>query len=184
MMWDLQRMDLHDWHPREIPESLLKGAAPQEQQGHTLPPLEQWYLMVLHEGQIPGALPKRPSTAYTHRLLADARERVPRLRWDLSDVGLRNFLIDPGRIGVICTKYRNSVGNGWSFPPLSECREAWERLYGPQRWDNQIHEMAGMVVPSGQCGGCEANVEGLISNPFTPPHPPYPPHSPLSTKDK
>jgi len=60
----------------------------------------------------------------------------PRLRWDLSDVGLRNFLIDPERIGVVCTKYRNSVGNGWSFPPLSECREAWERVYGPQRWDN------------------------------------------------
>src|SRR5262249_8960240 len=84
MMWDLQRMDLDGWHPREIPESLLKGAALQEQQGHTLPPLEQWYLTLLHEGQIPGALIKRPNTAYTQSLLANARERVPRLRWDLS----------------------------------------------------------------------------------------------------
>ena len=109
MMWDLQRMDLEGWHPREIPESLLKGAALQEQQGHTLPPLEQWYLMLLHEGQIPGALIKRPNTAYTQELLANARERIPRLRWDLSDVGLRNFLIDAERIGVVCAKYRNSA---------------------------------------------------------------------------
>jgi hypothetical protein len=136
MMWDLKQMDLDGWHPREIPESLLKGGALQEQQGHTLPPLEQWYLMLLHESQIPGALIKRPNTAYTQDLLANARERIPRLRWDLSDVGLRNFLIDHERIGVVCTKYRNSVGNGWSFPPLSECREAWVKLYGPQRWDN------------------------------------------------
>jgi hypothetical protein len=140
MMWDLQRMELDGWHPREIPESLLKGEALQEQQGHTLPPLEQWYLMLLHEGQIPGALIKRPNTAYTQDLLANARERIPRLRWDLSDVGLRNFLIDPGRIGVVCTKYRNSVGNGWSFPPLSECREAWAKLYGPQPWDDPAKE--------------------------------------------
>jgi hypothetical protein len=92
MMWDLQRMDLDGWHPREIPESLLEGAALQEQQGHTLPALEQWYLTLLHEGQIPGALIKRPNTAYTQALLANARERILRLRWELSDVGLRNFL--------------------------------------------------------------------------------------------
>jgi hypothetical protein len=136
MMWDLQRMDLDGWHPRDIPESLLKGAALQEQQGHTLPPLEQWYLMLLHEGQIPGALIKRPNTAYTQVLLGNARERIPRLRWELSDVGPRNFLIDAERIGVVCTKYRNSASNGWTFPPLAECREAWEQLYGAQRWDN------------------------------------------------
>jgi hypothetical protein len=48
MMWDLQSLELNGWHPREIPERLLRGAALQEQQGHTLPPLEQWYLMLLH----------------------------------------------------------------------------------------------------------------------------------------
>jgi hypothetical protein len=34
MMWDLQRMDLDGWHPREISEALLRGAALQEQQSH------------------------------------------------------------------------------------------------------------------------------------------------------
>ena len=136
MMWDLQRMDLKGWHPREIPEALLRGAALQEQQSHTLPPLEQWYLMLLHNGSLPGALVKRPNTALTTRLLSDAREQVPRLRFELTEVGLRNFLLNAERIGVVCTKYRNSAANGWTFPPLSECRKAWERLYGAQRWDN------------------------------------------------
>jgi hypothetical protein len=49
---------------------------------------------------------------------------------------LRNFLIDAKRIGVACTKYRDGKGNGWTFPPLAEAREAWTQLYGPQCWDN------------------------------------------------
>jgi hypothetical protein len=142
MMWDLQRMDLKGWHPREIPEALLRGAALQEQQSHTLPPLEQWYLMLLHNGSLPGALVKRPNTALTTRLLSDARQQVPRLRFELTEVGLRNFLLNAERIGVVCTKYRNSAANGWTFPPLPECREAWERLYGALRWDNDAKDWA------------------------------------------
>ena len=139
MMWDLQGKDLQDWHPREIPESLLKSAALQEQQVHTLPPFEQWYLMLLHDGKIPGAYYKRRNTALTRSLLDDARERVPRLRYE-TDVSLRNFLSDAGRLGVVCTKFRTSAANGWSFPPLAECREAFEQLYGPQLWDNPAEE--------------------------------------------
>jgi hypothetical protein len=135
MMWDLQSLELNGWHPREIPERLLRGAALQEQQGHTLPPLEQWYLMLLHNAKIPGA-DKRLNTAYTSQLLSNVRERLPRLRWDLTEVGIRNFLIDAKRIGVACTKYRDGKGNGWTFPPLAEAREAWAQLYGPQCWDN------------------------------------------------
>jgi energy-coupling factor transporter ATP-binding protein EcfA2 len=62
MMWDLQRMDLEGWHPREIPESLLKGTALQQQQAHTLPPLEQWYLSLLQDGKVPGALIANPTS--------------------------------------------------------------------------------------------------------------------------
>ena len=136
MMWDLQGMDLNGWHPRDIPEALLKNPALQEQQGHTLPPLEQWYVMLLHNGRLPHALAKRPNTAYTSAMLENAKQQVPRLRWDLSAVGLREFVLDAKRIGVICKKYRESTANGWSFPPLAECRAAWERLYGPVKWDN------------------------------------------------
>jgi hypothetical protein len=135
MFDDLQRMDLNGWHPRDIPEALLTNAALQKQQTHTLPPLEQWYLMLLHDGVLPGALANRSSTAYTRSLIDDARARVPRLR-DLSEVALRNFLMDEESIGTTCDKYRNASANGWTFPPLAEAREAWCQRYGPVKWDN------------------------------------------------
>ena len=142
MFYDLRALDLEGWHPREIPEALLTNPALQKQQSYNLPPLEQWYVGLLHSGKLPGALvranPPKPNTAYTRSLIDDAILRVPRLRWDLSDVGLRNFLTDEESIGVICTKYRSASANGWSFPPLSECREAWSKRYGPTKWDTDM----------------------------------------------
>lgn len=135
MFHDLQMMDLKDWHPREIPEALLSNPALQKQQGHTLPPMEQWYVMLLHNGVLPGALAARPNTAFTKSLIDDARAKVSRLR-DLTEVGLRNFLVDEEGIGIVCTKYRQSIGNGWTFPPLSEARAAWSQRYGAVKWDN------------------------------------------------
>jgi Mesyanzhinovviridae DNA primase len=134
MFYDLQRMDLDGWHPRDIPEALLTNPALQKQQSHNLPPLEQWYVMLLHDGKPPSALANRLSTAFTRSLIDDARAKVPRLR-ELTEVALRNFLLDEESIGTTCTKYRAAIGNGWSFPPLSEAREAWCRRYGPVKWD-------------------------------------------------
>ena len=142
MFYDLRAMDLGDWHPREIPEALLRNPALQGQQGHTLPPWEQWYVMLLHNGKLPGALLKRPDTAFTNTLLANAREAVPRLRWE-GEVALRDFLVDKGRLGIACDKYRASSGNGWTFPPLTECRKAWEAIYGTVRWDHPAKEWGG-----------------------------------------
>jgi hypothetical protein len=119
--YDLRAMPLGDWHPREIPETLLRNPAMQEQQGHTLPPWEQWYVMLLHNGKLPGASEKRPNTAFTSSLLSNARDRVPRLRWE-GEVALRDFLVDKKRLGIACDKHRTSHANGWSFPPLAECR--------------------------------------------------------------
>ena len=144
MFHQLAQMDLGDWHPREIPEALLTSPALQRQQILNLPPLEQWYLTLLHDGKLPGAFSKRSdkaqptpnpkSTTYTKNLIEDAREKVPRLH-DLTDTALRNFLINEDQIGAICTKYRSASGNGWTFPPLAEARQAWSRQYGPQQWD-------------------------------------------------
>jgi hypothetical protein len=96
---------------------------------------------------------KRPNTAYTSRLLSNARERLPRLRRDLSEVGIR--------IGVACTKYRDAKDNGWTFPPLTEAREAWAQLYGPQCWDNADAKDGGTSIDDGS-GGFGWNVGGLI----------------------
>jgi hypothetical protein len=140
MFHDLREMELGDWHPRDIPEALLCGAALQKQQGFNLPPLEQWYVSLLHDGVLPGALPNRPNTALTRSLLDDAKERVPRLKWDLTEVALRNFLADEETIGIPCSKFRANSANGWSFAPLSELRDAWCRRYGPMKWDNSAEE--------------------------------------------
>jgi hypothetical protein len=129
-------MDLGDWHPRDIPTALLNNSALQEQQVHTLPPLEQWYLTLLHNGKLPAAPSKRPNIALTCNLMANVKNVVPRLRWDLSAVMLRTFLLDVKRIGVTCTKHREAAANGWAFPPLADCRAAWERMYGPTQWDH------------------------------------------------
>jgi hypothetical protein len=82
---------------------------------------------------------KTPYVAMTRALVENAKQRVPRLR-DLSDVALRNFLTDQEAIGVLIEKYRNSAANGWKFPLLSECREAWEKRYGPTKWDTNIND--------------------------------------------
>jgi hypothetical protein len=141
MLWDLLRMPLGDWHPRMIPDGLLQGAALRRQQGLTLPPLEQWYLSLLHRGILPGALPNRANTTYTRSLMEDAKlNGGARLRYDLTDVTLRNFLTDPEKIGATCRKHRSALGNGWAFPPLSEARQAWEKIWGDVAWDNPAQE--------------------------------------------
>jgi hypothetical protein len=137
MFYDLLAMDLGDWHPRGIPEALLTNPALQKQQNYNLPPLEQWYLTLLHNGRLPHAKEATPYISLTRALVENAKQRVPRLR-DLSDVALRNFLTDQEAMGVLIEKYRNSAANGWSFPPLSECREAWSKRYGPTNWDTDM----------------------------------------------
>ena len=142
MLWDLQRMDLGDWHPREIPVSLSKGSALQKQQTFTLPPLEQWYLSLLRDGRVPGALindnplskkMSRPNTAYTKSLREDAMSRFPRLRGELSDNTIEEFMTDEG--WPKAHKYRDNKTNGWSLEPLIESRAQWDQRYGPQNWN-------------------------------------------------
>ena len=139
MFYDLREMDLGDWHPREIPDALLTNPALQKQQNYNLPPLEQWYLTLLHSGSLPHAKPATPYIALTRALVENAKQRVPRLR-DLSDVALRNFLTDQEAMGVVIEKSRTSAANGWKFPLLSECREAWCKRYGPTQWDTDIND--------------------------------------------
>jgi Family of unknown function (DUF5906) len=147
MFYDLRAMELGDWHPREIPKALLKGEALAEQQSRTLPPWEQWYLSLLREGRLPGAWvkKKKPHIAYTSCLISNAREQVPRLKWE-SDIALTNFLKEKG-----CEKHRDSIANGWKFLPLAEARSAFDQAYGAQAWDN----------PEGEWGGRDRNRTGI-----------------------
>ena len=147
MFYDLRGKDLQGFHPREIPETLLRNPALQKQQIHTLPPLEQWYFTVLQDGMLPGSSSKKPNTAFTSHLIEQAKERIPRLKWDLSEVSLRNFLIDVESIGIVCTKHRSSAANGWSFPPLAECRQAWSTRYGSSDWSLDEEWKPSSIIP-------------------------------------
>jgi hypothetical protein len=55
------------------------------------------------------------------------------LKWELSDSAIADFLVDER--WPKAKKYRDSKGNGWTFEPLTESRQAWERRYGPQVWN-------------------------------------------------
>jgi energy-coupling factor transporter ATP-binding protein EcfA2 len=141
MFHDLRRIDLGDWHPRQIPETLLHSAAIQRQQSKTLPPLEKYYAMLLHEAKLPGPrISKKPNRAMTRDLVEDAIKRVPRLKFELDEWSLRDFLTDTARIGEACTQKHFTHGNGYLFPPLAIARAAWEQLYGPTIWDQEAEE--------------------------------------------
>jgi Family of unknown function (DUF5906) len=136
MFYDLKNVDLGDWHPRDIPKAMLRGGALAEQQIRTLPPWEQWYLSLLQDGKLPRgsdfyALSKKPNAAFTSDLLESAKERMPRLKFDASEITLRDFLLRMG-----CNKYRTKSANGWSFPPLAIARNDWSKAYGEQAWEN------------------------------------------------
>ena len=141
MFAELRGMDLEGWHPRDIPKCLLQSAAMRKQQQLTLPAEEQWYLGLLHEGRLPENFARnRPDCCPTGALKTSAADSSPRLRYSMTDASLRSFLLAKERIGIECVKHRQSSRNGWQFPPLAECREAFDRLYGPIEWDNPVAE--------------------------------------------
>src|SRR5262249_33773414 len=81
MMYDLQRMDLGDWHPREV----YRTSALTEQTRHSLSAIEEWYEQLLQDAVLPHALTGRPETVISAHLYEDARKRFPYLRTHLSD---------------------------------------------------------------------------------------------------
>ena len=143
MFYDLQAMDLEGWHPRELPESLLSSEALQEQQIRSLPDLEAWYLGLLHAAALPDAVPKHSNWTRAESLLQDAHGKFPRLALNLSIRGVTDFIKDKERIGTACELKETSAFNVWMFPPLAECRAAWERLYGPTEWERRASEWGG-----------------------------------------
>ena len=123
MMWDLQRMDLSGWHPRDIPEALLRNPELQKQQGHTLPPLEQWYVMLLHN--VPNALAKRPNTA------------LPKDRREAGQVGRHPIPRHCAAHTRSLSEATNSTVQGgyhaWGFFFVATSRLLWIMASGPHR---------------------------------------------------
>src|SRR3974390_2450681 len=73
MLYDMLRMDLCDWHPKQIYET----DALLEQKQLTLSGLDAWVEALLQEGVLPLATDKYPNRSLTRDLAASARKFDP-----------------------------------------------------------------------------------------------------------
>jgi hypothetical protein len=132
MLYDLLRLDLGDWQPRELYET----AALIEQKQWSLRGLDAWIESFLQVGSLPAPLSvKYPNRCLSKFLLDDA------LRYDRY-TNETNITIKLKKVfGKDNMKdFGIQVARGWAFPPLADCRRAWEQRYGG-RW-NWHHDVA------------------------------------------
>jgi hypothetical protein len=144
MLHDLLAMDLGDWHPREVP----KTEGLREQQARSLSPEDEWLVGLLQDGMLPGADPRNPHRAVSGEhyvnvvsgmsercekrsgLFDRARQSSPRLR-NKSHNELGAYLRSLG-----CRPVRVFRQRGWEFPPLPDCRKAWEERFPGWTWND------------------------------------------------
>jgi hypothetical protein len=128
MLHDLLGMNLGKWHPRHV----YKTAALRHQQELSLPPMDEWMLGLLEDGELPGALSVgKPQASTPTNLLNDLHSKVPRSR-DLGKNKLADYLKEQWQ----CTKHGGVVGF-YHFPPLIEMRTIWDKRYGSREWSVQ-----------------------------------------------
>jgi hypothetical protein len=128
--YDLLRLDLGGWHPKEIYET----AALLEQKAHSLRGLDAWIVEMLQDGLLPAPYSKKwPNRCLSKNLLTAARRYDPYT--NDTRVALRLQQILPG-----LEAFNDQSSRGWIFPPLAGCREAWERRNGG-RWEWQHPEI-------------------------------------------
>jgi hypothetical protein len=144
MLYDLLKHDLGDFHPRRIPRT----AALLDQQSESLSPLDAWWVESLTTGVLWGADPNSAhcavSNCYEEEVANDngytrtvrrkglydqARAISPRLK-AVSDHALAHYLKEQGCDNA----HRVLRRRGWTFPPLVECRKAWEARFPGWQW--------------------------------------------------
>lgn len=151
MLYDLLRLDLGEWHPRQIPRT--QGLLDQQSQG--LRPEDAWWVELLQTGSLWGADPRQPNCAVSNSyeeeehnnfggtrtikrrgLYDQAREVSPPLK-RLSDHLLGGILAKHG-----CTNTRKVLRRrGWTFPPLAQARAEWEARFPGWTWqDPELQE--------------------------------------------
>ena len=149
MLYYLLRVELGDWHPRQI----VRTAALAEQQEESLTPREEWWFELLQTGVLPGARQSDPSQPISNRypetktevgnyiagrrrtiwhegLYDAARASTPRLR-GTSDAALGRFLAAKEQG---CKRARPYRRRGWQFPPLADCRKRWLARFPDTVW--------------------------------------------------
>jgi hypothetical protein len=103
MLWDMLRLDLGDYHPKQIYET----DALLEQKQLTLHGLDAWVEALLQEGVLPNANEKYPNRSLTRDLVASARKFDPHTNDSEVPRTLQKLL------GV--TEFSNGSARGWRF---------------------------------------------------------------------
>lgn len=132
MLYDLQKVSLGKWHPRQI----IKTSALAEQKRQSMSPLHEWWESMLQDGIIPPAPKDSPDTAMVAYLLVHAREFQPKLK-ELNATRLGRFLSQHD-----CIKLHRATGNAWRFPELPKARAAWDRYYQGWSWEQDTKQWA------------------------------------------
>jgi hypothetical protein len=144
MMFDLLAYDLEGWHPRD---DVPRTNALHDQQMQSLSPEDQWWLALLHSGELPELFtnarditPGNMRRVTAEALFRHARETVPALR-SRSDHILARILKKHGanRNG----DWRISGKRAWELPPLFEARAAWSARI-PTTWETSIDPLTGI----------------------------------------
>lgn len=132
MLHDLLRLDLSNWHPRQI----VRTAALQAQKARSLPPIAEWWESVLQNGWMPflkvyeNSVPRASDEVTSSALLDMMREFAPR-SLDANATRIGRFVRDMG-----AERLHRVNGNHWRLKTLFEHRGAWEKRYGKWNWDN------------------------------------------------
>ena len=154
MLYDLRRVELGNWHPRQI----VKTSALVAQQERTLDFFDEWWVGVLNSGVVPGSTAKAganqspPLDDYkvtTQNSYGDERNE----KFDgLLSLARKNGGFNAGRMsGKAFSDRLNDVGcytNGnkisfrgarrrsWRFPDLAEARAKWTERFPNWQWTN------------------------------------------------
>jgi hypothetical protein len=127
MLYDLLRLDLGGWHPKQI----YATAALAQQKQHSLRGLDAWIEDMLQRGCLPVPVQGYPNRCLSMHLLDAAKKfdrytTASRIAKKLQDL-----------FGVY--EFNNQVRRGWAFPSLAECRQIWEARNGGQwPWHHDV----------------------------------------------
>lgn len=132
MLYDLQRMPLGGWHPRQVIET--EALRQQKECSLSLP--QEWLLSVLESG----VLPKCTVFGLPAGFVATTEGIEPALEKHMKGKGK----VPAGRalgtllrtVGAVSDNAPNKARTrGWQFPSLVEARAAWDKRYYPRAWD-------------------------------------------------
>jgi hypothetical protein len=174
MLYDLQRLDLGKWHPRQI----IRTAALAEQQERNLSDLDAWWLEILQTGMLPAGndagevisgdydMKKKTSEGYdrTERrkgLYTQAREASPGLK-KASDHAFGHYLSDKEKVGA--KRAWVARQRGWQLPTLEACRAKWSERFPATVWTPDTDRWRGETVANWANG--DAADKGGRDEPF------------------